>query len=81
MRYLDTGSIVVAGITLVLFIAALLVKGVARHLLLEAGVFLISVKIIMMVHKNAVMEERLDGKLDSILELLRKRDARDAGRD
>ena len=50
-KYLDLGSIIIILITFVLFIAALFVKGFTHDLLLEAGVFLVSVKVIMMAYK------------------------------
>ena len=53
-EHLDLGSIIVIIITLVLFITALFVKGFTHDLLLEAGVFLVSVKVIMMAHKISV---------------------------
>ena len=53
-KHLDLGSIIVIIITLVLFITALFVKGFTHDLLLEAGVFLVSVKVIMMAHKISV---------------------------
>jgi hypothetical protein len=53
-EHLDLGSIIVILITLVLFIAALFVKGLTHDLLLEAGVFLVSVKVIMMAYANSV---------------------------
>ncbi len=51
---LDLGSIIVILITLVLFIVALFYKGFTHDLLLEAGVFLVSVKVIMMAYANSV---------------------------
>jgi len=48
----DTASLVVMVITFVLFAVALFVKGFEHDLLLEAGVFLVSVKLIMMGYKN-----------------------------
>ena len=51
-EHLDLGSIVVILITLVLFIVALFYKGFTHDLLLEAGVFLVSVKLIMVAYKN-----------------------------
>ena len=51
-EHLDLGSIVVILITLVLFIAALFYKGFTHDLLLEAGVFLVSVKLIMVAYRN-----------------------------
>ena len=64
---IDLGSLLVAAITLCLFIAALFVKGLSHDLFLEAGVFLVSVKIIIMAYKNRVSIDRLDKKLDTIL--------------
>ena len=51
-EHLDLGSIVVILITLVLFIVALFYKGLTHDLLLEAGVFLVSVKLIMVAYRN-----------------------------
>jgi hypothetical protein len=51
-EHLDLGSIIILLITLVLFIAALFVKGFTHDLLLEAGVFLVSAKVIMMAYRN-----------------------------
>jgi hypothetical protein len=53
-KHLDLGSIIILLITLVLFIAALFFKGFTHDLLLEAGVFLVSVKVIMMAYANSV---------------------------
>jgi len=53
-KHLDLGSIIVILITLVLFIVALFYKGFTNDLLLEAGVFLVSVKVIMMDYANSV---------------------------
>ena len=50
-KHLDLGSTIILLITLVLFIAALFVKGFTHDILLEAGVFLVSVKVIMMAYK------------------------------
>jgi cobalamin biosynthesis protein CobD/CbiB len=61
-KHLDLGSIIILLITLVLFIAALFVKGLTHDILLEAGVFLVSVKVIMMAynisqHANEIIRE------------------------
>ncbi len=50
--YFDPLSMVVIVLTLALFIIALFVKGFTHELLQECGVFLVSVKLIMMSHKN-----------------------------
>lgn len=65
-KYLDTGSYVVAIVTLILFVAALFAKGLTHDLFLEAGVFLVSVKIIVMAYRSGVSVERIESKLDAI---------------
>lgn len=67
IKHMDSGSLVIALITLALFLAALFTKGLTHDLFLEAGVFLVSVKIIVMAYKNSVAVGRLDEKLDTIL--------------
>jgi hypothetical protein len=71
-RYFDFGSLFVIVITFVLFIAALFIKGWSHDLLLEVGVFLVSVKLIMMGYKSSktAIETRED--LDRILAQLEK---------
>lgn len=71
-KRIDRGSFVVAFITLALFVAALFTKGLTHDLFLEAGVFLVSVKIIVMSYRNSVSVARLDAKLDAILAEIRK---------
>jgi hypothetical protein len=71
-KYLDRGSLLVAAITLGLFIAALFTKGLSHDLFLEAGVFLVSVKLIIMAYRNSVSVDSLDRKLDAILAQLTK---------
>ncbi len=72
LRHFDKGGIIVIVITFILFTAALFVKGFTHDLLLEAGVFLVSVKLIMMAYKN--QRNYLDVKKDltEIKELLGK---------
>lgn len=70
-KYIDAGSLVVAVLTLVLFVAALFAKGLSHDMFLEAGVFLISVKVMLMAHKNSVGVSHLNAKLDRILEILK----------
>ena len=57
-------------ITLVLFILALFVKGFTHDLFLEAGVFLVSAKIIIMAYKSNVATNRVEKKLDEVLAAL-----------
>ena len=58
-QHLDVPTRFVIGLTLVLFAAALAVKGLGHDLLLEGAVFLISVKLIMLAYKSSVANERL----------------------
>lgn len=66
-KYLGPGTLVVILITLVLFTAALFVKGVTHDLLLETAVFLVSVKLIIMSYRNSKGVEAIQNKLDIIL--------------
>ncbi len=71
-RYLDPWSIVVIGLTLALFLTALAVKGLTHDLLLEAGVFLVSAKLVIMAYKQAVASRSVEERLDGIQETLRR---------
>ena len=66
LRHLDPVSQLVIITTFVLFVVALFIKGFGHGLLLEAGVFLISVKLIMMAHKNTLLAKDLDDRLDRV---------------
>ena len=72
-KFLDVGSWIVALLTLGLFIAVLFVKGLTHDLFLEAGVFLISVKVVAMAYKNSVEVNQLNAKLDQVLAVLEKK--------
>ena len=62
----DGWSWVVIHTTLILFVAALFEKGLTHDLLLEAGVFLVSVKLILMSYKNGVTADSIQKKLGDI---------------
>ncbi len=66
MKHLDLASLAVIIITLLLFAAALFTKGLTHDLLLEAGVFLVSVKLIMMAQKNSIHAQALHEKIDKV---------------
>jgi hypothetical protein len=51
----------------------LFVKGFTHDLLLEAGVFLVSLKLILMARKNAENEQRIERHLTKLEELLIQR--------
>ena len=65
-KHIDPASLLVILITLVLFLVALAVKGFGHALLLEAGVFLVSVKLILMAYKNSVATKTLTDELAAI---------------
>lgn len=73
-KLLDIGSYLTIGTTLVLFVIALFVKGITHDLLLEAGVFLISAKLVLMGYKNSTAAEELRGELRHLRKLLESRD-------
>jgi hypothetical protein len=69
-EHFDAGSLVIIIITFVLFTVALFVKGMTHDLLLEAGVFLVSVKLIMMAYKNSVAGKKIMDELREIKKML-----------
>ena len=64
LQHLDIMSQVVIFTTFALFAIALFIKGFGHGLLLEAGVFLSSVKLIMMVYRNSLLAKDLNNRLD-----------------
>jgi hypothetical protein len=69
-KHYDPWAIVVGAFTLILFITALFLKGFGHDMLLETGVFLISVKLIMMSYKNSVLAQAMEDRLKQIHALL-----------
>ena len=51
-EHFDLGSLTIIAVTFVLFVVALFAKGLTHDLLLEVGVFLVSVKLIVMAYKK-----------------------------
>ena len=68
--YLDGASIFTVALTFLLFLIALFAKGLTHDLLLEAGVFLVSVKLVLMSYKNGVAMRTLERHLDEIKSLI-----------
>jgi uncharacterized membrane protein len=66
----DPWASVVIVLTVGLFGMSLAVKGFTHELLLDTGVFLVSVKLILMAAKNAATEKRVELHLRQIKELL-----------
>ena len=72
-EHFDVGSLAVIVITLVLFVMALFTKGFTHDLLLEAGVFLVSVKLILMAYTNSATSKKLLVELQDIKKILGKK--------
>jgi len=70
MKHFDLTSLVTIALTVILFVAALFIKGFTHDLLLEGGVFLVSVKLMHGSYKNSVNIDILNSKLDQILDKL-----------
>lgn len=70
--HLDAGSSIVILITFVLFFISLFVKGLTHDILLDIGVFLVSVKIIIMSYKNNLHIGELNKQLEEIKKLMKK---------
>ena len=64
MKNFNTGSVLVIIITFLLFALALFITtGFTHDLLLEAGVFLVSVKLIAMAYKFSVISKNVESDL------------------
>ena len=71
-HHFDSGSLTVITVTFILFVAALFTKGFTHDLLLEAAVFLISVKLVIMSYKNIDAIDSVHQRLDEIYEKIVK---------
>ena len=69
-KYLSYADLFVIVITFLLFAIALFTKGLTHDLLLEAGVLLVSIKIIMLNHKNIISNNVIMKELDEIKQAL-----------
>jgi hypothetical protein len=65
-KHFDPGSLVIISVTLVLFVSAVFTEGFTHDVLLEAAVFLVSVKLIIMAYKSIDAANSLHKKLDEI---------------
>jgi hypothetical protein len=66
----DPWSAVVIALTLGLFLVSVFVKGFTHELLLEAGIFLVSVKLILLGQKNTAFSRAPNQRLECIANLL-----------
>ena len=71
-KHIGYWSVLVVASTLILFVVALFKKGFTHEMLLKAGVFLVSVKLMRMSHKNGAHVEELKDRLSEIYEAVRK---------
>jgi hypothetical protein len=69
-KLLDIGSWITIAVTFVLFVVGLVLKGLTHDLLLEAGVFLVSVKLIIMSYKSAMVSDDLRAEVRRLREAL-----------
>ncbi len=72
-EHFNIGSLIVIFMTMLLFVLALFFKGFTHDLLLEAGVFLVSVKLIIMSYKSSVTSKEIKDCLQEINENIRQR--------
>lgn len=72
-KLLDFSSGLTVFLTLFFFAIAAVEKGLTHDLLLEAGVFLVSLKLIIASVKTAEAEKRLEERLEKIEQLLKGR--------
>lgn len=70
--FIDMGSVIVMTITFLLFTGALFTKGFTHDLFLEAGVFLVSVKLMIMVYRNGRASLEIAQRLDALTELVHR---------
>ena len=72
-RRLDAASFLVMLVTLALFAVALVAKGLTHDLLLEAGVFLVSAKLVIAAYQNRESAMAQMARLDRIETLMEER--------
>lgn len=65
-KHIGTASLSIIVITFVLFALALFSVGFTHDLLLEAGVFLVSVKLILGSYRNSVFADEMKTKLEAL---------------
>jgi hypothetical protein len=66
IKPMDFGNFVVIALTIVLFVVALFAQGITKDLLLEAGILLVSIKLIMFNYKQSLFDREVISRLDAI---------------
>jgi len=69
-KQIDIGSLTIIVVTFLLFIVALFVKGLTKDILLEAGILLVSVKLIMMAYKSRRLTDEIKEELREIKKMV-----------
>lgn len=67
IKTVDAASFLTLVVTIALFVAALFEKGLTHDMLLEAGVFLVSVKLVMSSYKTNIGLKSINEKLDLLV--------------
>ena len=65
-KYIDLGSIIIIVITFILFTLSVFTRGITHDIFLESAVFIISLKLILMMHKNNLNEKIIIKRLNDI---------------
>ena len=71
MKHFGLASVIVIVVTFFLFVMALFTTGFTHDLLLESGVFLVSVKLIIMAYNASVTSLEIHRELGEIKKLLK----------
>ncbi len=80
-KHFDPGSLAIIVVTFILFVSALFTKGFTHDILLEAAIFLVSVKLIVMAYISKDSTDSLHEKLDEICKKLEELEPRQSQKD
>ena len=69
-KYFSITDLSIIAATIILFVIALFTKGMTHDLLLEAGVLLVSIKLILMNYKHNLTNQKILDDLDEIKKTL-----------
>jgi len=75
VKKINTANFLVILITFVLFSFALFVKGITHDLLLETGIFLVSVKLILATYQIKIISQNIEDRLVEIEKALKNYDS------
>lgn len=73
-KRLDQANVIVITLTILLFTAALFIKGIGHDILLEVGVLLVSIKLILATFQIKTSAEEINKKIDQLIEKQGDRD-------